>query len=133
MPTYTEEYVVFIFFWKITLLFMIYKKFLSSQFSYEYIKKTISQTFLLSCRRSLWSFCMIWFWGIFSSLILVWSLNLKKKYGKINCSVQNLLIIYLNFLLDLIVFAEPIVETSAEPYWSAEFVVVLAAAVAAEV
>ena len=34
------------------------------------------------------------------------------------------------FLLDLIVFAEPIVETSAEPYWSAEFVVVLAAAVA---
>ena len=34
------------------------------------------------------------------------------------------------FLLDLIVFAEPIVETSAEPYWFAEFVVILAAVVA---
>ena len=108
-------------------MILLYNNILSNNLLINYFLKN-SQTFLQSCRRSLCSFCMIFFTTL---IILVWSLNLKNRKIIINILLQHTEEnMFKLFLLDLIVFAEPIVETSAEPYWFAEFVVILAAVAA---
>ena len=66
-------------------MILLYNNILSNNLLINYFLKN-SQTFLQSCRRSLCSFCMIFFTTL---IILVWSLNLKNRKIIINILLQH--------------------------------------------